>query len=59
MARQCLDEGLLEEIRVDIVPVLVSGGVPLLGALSNAPVLLEDPAIVPGSRVTHLRYRIR
>ncbi|MEU6580487.1 dihydrofolate reductase family protein [Nocardia sp. NPDC046763] len=58
VARQCLEQGLLDEIWVDIVPVLLGGGVPLLGELSNAPVLLEDPEIVAGTRVTHLRYRL-
>ncbi|WP_458685558.1 hypothetical protein [Nocardia tengchongensis] len=48
VARQCLDEGLREEIWVDLVPVLLGGGVPLLGALSNAPVVLEDPCPAPG-----------
>ncbi|MFE3255343.1 dihydrofolate reductase family protein [Nocardia sp. NPDC059091] len=59
VARQCLEQGLLDEIWVDIVPVLLGGGVPLLGELSNAPVLLEDPEIVAGTRVTHLKYRLR
>ncbi|MEC3956221.1 dihydrofolate reductase family protein [Nocardia sp. CDC153] len=59
IARQCLEQGLLEEISVDIVPVLLGGGVPLFGALGNAPVLLEDPEIIPGTRVTHLKYTIR
>ncbi|WP_281279115.1 hypothetical protein [Nocardia yunnanensis] len=41
------------------MPVLLGGGVPLLGALADAPVLLTDPEIVAGTRVTHLRYRVR
>ncbi|MGV9664032.1 dihydrofolate reductase family protein [Nocardia niigatensis] len=59
VARQCLQQGLLDEIWVDLVPVLLGGGVPLLGELPNAPVLLEDPEIVAGTRVTHLKYRLR
>ncbi|MFJ4653452.1 dihydrofolate reductase family protein [Nocardia sp. NPDC088792] len=57
MARQALEAGLLHELWVDIAPVLLGGGVPLIGR-TDGPVLLEDPEIFPGTRVTHLRYRI-
>ncbi|GAB4586461.1 dihydrofolate reductase family protein [Nocardia sp. IFM 10818] len=58
IARQCLEAGLLDELWVDLAPVLLGDGVPLLGHLDNAPVLLDGPEIVPGNRVTHLRYRV-
>jgi dihydrofolate reductase len=59
MARQCLDAGLLDGIGVDLVPVLLGGGVPLFGALAHAPVLLDGPQVVEADGVTHLRYRVR
>jgi dihydrofolate reductase len=60
IARQCLDAGLLDEIWVDLVPVLLGGGTPFFEQLSSAPVELEGPvAITDGRDVTHLRYRVR
>jgi dihydrofolate reductase len=60
IARQCLDAGLLDEIWVDLVPVLLGGGTPFFEQLASAPVELEGPiTITQGSDVTHLRYRVR
>lgn len=60
IARQCLDAGLLDEIRVDLVPVLLGGGTPFFGQLAGAPVELEGPLSVgDDAGVTHLRYRVR
>jgi dihydrofolate reductase len=60
IARQCLDAGLLDEIWVDLVPLLLGGGTPFFSALGSAPVELEGPtSVVEGSGVTHLRYRVR
>ncbi|WP_062996272.1 dihydrofolate reductase family protein [Nocardia mikamii] len=59
MARQTLEAGLLDEIWIDLVPVLLGGGTPMFDHLGAAPHLLEDPVVVAGKRVTHLRYRVR
>jgi dihydrofolate reductase len=60
IARQCLDAGLLDEIWVDLVPVLLGGGTPFFDQLASAPVELEGPvSVVEGTDVTHLRYRVR
>jgi dihydrofolate reductase len=60
VARQCLEAGLLDEVWVDLVPVLLGTGTPFFGELSSAPVRLEGPvSIVDGTDVTHLRYRVR
>jgi dihydrofolate reductase len=60
IASQCLDAGLLDEIWVDLVPVLLGGGTPYFDRLRNAPVELEGPvSVVEGTSVTHLRYRVR
>jgi dihydrofolate reductase len=60
IARQCLNAGLLDEIWVDLVPVLLGGGTPFLDRLKEAPVELEGPlSVVEGTDVTHLRYRVR
>ena len=60
IARQCLNAGLLDEIWVDLVPVLLGAGTPFFDQLSAAPVELEGPlSVVEGTDVTHLRYRVR
>ena len=59
MARQCLDAGLLDEVHVDLVPVLLGGGTPFFGELGG-PVQLDGPvSVVQGTGVTHIRYLVR
>lgn len=60
IAQQCLDAGLLDEVFVDLVPVLLGGGTPFFTDLRNAPYELEGPvSLAEGKQVTHLRYRVR
>jgi dihydrofolate reductase len=60
MARQCLDAGLLDEVHVDLVPVLLGGGTPFFSRLGAAPVQLDGPvSVVEDTGVTHLRYLVR
>ena len=60
IARQCLDAGLLDEVWIDLVPVLLGGGTPFFDELKGAPVVLDGPILVAeGNRVTHLRYTVR
>ena len=59
IATQCLELGLLDEITLDLVPVLLGGGVPYIDHVKVAPVLLDGPTITQGSRVTHLHYVVR
>jgi dihydrofolate reductase len=57
--QQCLNLGLLDELRVHIAPVLIGAGIRFFDNLEHTPVLLDDPEVVNGTRVTHLRYRVR
>jgi hypothetical protein len=50
---------VLDVIQVSLVPVLLGEGIPFFENLSRAPVLLDDPRVVEGTRVTHLYYRVR
>jgi dihydrofolate reductase len=60
IARQCLEAGLVDEIWVDLAPVLLGGGRPFLDRVAGAPYALEGPvSVVEGANVTHLRYRVR
>jgi len=59
IAQQCLNLGLLDEIRVELVPVLLGEGIPFFANLDTSPVLLDDPTVIEGDRVTHLVYPVR
>ena len=58
VAQQCLEAGLLDEVRINLVPVLLGKGVRYFDSPSNAPVPLEDPRIIQATGVTHLIYRV-
>jgi dihydrofolate reductase len=57
--RQLLDAGLLDEIAVDVVPILLGAGVRLFDRLADTPIALDDPTVTVGVGVTHLRYPVR
>lgn len=61
IATQCLDLGLLDEVAVDLVPVVMGeGNRPFFGRLSSDGVLLANPTIcVQGDRVTHLVFPVQ
>jgi dihydrofolate reductase len=60
MARQCLEAGLLDEVGVELVPVVLGGGTPLFAELAATPVQFEGPStVVEGTGVTHLRYAVK
>ena len=56
---QALALGLVDEVAMDVVPVVFGSGKRYFGPV-DALHLLEDPhLVIPGSRVLHLRYRVR
>ena len=57
--QQLLAAGLVDELRIDVVPVLLGGGVSLFGELRRTPVELRQAKVTVSSDVTHLRYRVR
>jgi dihydrofolate reductase len=61
IARQCLDLGLLDEVAVDLVPVVMGeGNRPFFGELSSPDVLLGNPTVcVQGDRVIHLVFPVQ
>ncbi|HEX9548500.1 MAG TPA: dihydrofolate reductase family protein [Acidimicrobiales bacterium] len=59
VAQQCLNAGLVDELHVELVPVLLGEGIRFFDHLRSTPVTLDDPTIIPGSRVTHLMFRVR
>jgi dihydrofolate reductase len=57
--QQLLNEGLLDEISVDVAPVFLGSGVRLFDHLAGTPAVLGDPTVIHGVGVTHLRYPMR
>ncbi|MFC5789457.1 dihydrofolate reductase [Agromyces tardus] len=56
---QVLAAGLVDEVRMDVVPVVFGAGKRYFGSV-DAQHLLEDPdVVIQGSRVLHLRYPVR
>ncbi len=56
---QVLAAGLVDEVAMDVAPVVLGSGKRFFGAV-DAQHLLEDPeVVVRGDRVLHLRYRVR
>ncbi|MDQ7876365.1 dihydrofolate reductase family protein [Microbacterium sp. QXD-8] len=56
---QVLAAGLVDEVRMDVAPVVLGSGKRYFGPV-DAQQLLEDPEVViQGDRVLHLRYRVR
>jgi dihydrofolate reductase len=59
IASQALSARLLDEVWIDLVPVILGGGTPFFAQLDGAPFALEGPVSVSeGTGVTHLRYRV-
>lgn len=56
---QLLAAGLLDEVAMDMVPVVFGSGKRYFGSIEGQH-LLEDPhVVIPGERVLHLRFRVR
>ena len=58
-AKQCLEAGLADELHVDIMPVLLGGGLRAFEEIENGQIQLERLEVMelPGGR-THLKFRI-
>jgi hypothetical protein len=52
-------QGLVDEVAMDVVPVVFGSGKRCFGPVDSQH-LLEDPdMVIRGDRVLHLRYRVR
>lgn len=59
VTRQCLRLGLLDEIHIDLVPVLLGQGVRLFEYMGNEPIELESTAVSTAPGVTHLSFHVK
>jgi dihydrofolate reductase len=58
VGQQFLDAGLVDEIRIQLVPVLLGGGTRLFDHLGPDHIELERTASIDSPHVTHLRFRV-
>jgi dihydrofolate reductase len=55
---QAIAAGLVDEVSISLVPVVFGAGVRFFGDYAASPVLLGNPQVVEGDRVTHLHYHV-
>lgn len=56
---QVFAAGLVDEVRMDVAPVVFGSGKRYFGSV-HAQYLLDDPdVVIQGNRVQHMRYRVR
>jgi dihydrofolate reductase len=58
IVQQCIKAGLLDEIHIDLASMLLGDGISLFGQLGIEPVALERTAVIEGTGVTHLSFRV-
>jgi dihydrofolate reductase len=58
IVQQCLKLGLLEQIHIDLVPVLLGDGIRLFDHLGFMPTQLEITNVVEAPGVTHMTYQV-
>ena len=56
---QALAEGLVDEVAMDVVPVVFGSGRRYFGPVAGQHVFEDADVVVRGDRVLHLRYRLR
>jgi dihydrofolate reductase len=54
--RGCLEQGLLDELRLHLAPVILGGGTPLF--VDDSPRRLRQLHVRPSGHATHLTYRV-
>jgi dihydrofolate reductase len=58
IAQQFLQAGLIDEIRIHLVPVLLGGGLRLFDHLNGQRIDLQPTRVIEATGVTHLRFRV-
>jgi len=58
IVQQCIKAGLVDEIGIDLVPVLLGQGVRYFDHLGTEPIELERTRVIEAPGVTHLRFRV-
>jgi len=58
IAQQCIRAGLLDEVHVNLAPVLLGGDIRLFEHLGTTPIDLESTRVIQAPGVTHLTFRV-
>jgi dihydrofolate reductase len=58
IGQQCIRAGLLDEVHVNLAPVLLGGGIRLFEHLGTTPIDLESTRVIQAPGVTHLTFRV-
>jgi len=58
IVQQCIKAGLVDEIGIDLVPVLLGKGIRLFDHLGTEQIELESTRVIEVPGVTHLRFRV-
>jgi dihydrofolate reductase len=58
IVQQALRAGLVDEIEIDLVPILLGSGIRLFDQLGSSAIQLEIARVIDAPGVTHLRYRV-
>lgn len=58
ITQQCIRAGLLDEIGIDLVPVVLGSGVRLFENIGDEPLQLESTMVSKDTGVIHLRFRV-
>jgi dihydrofolate reductase len=56
---QALAQGLVDEVAMDVVPVVFGSGKRYFGPIDGRVMLADPDVVVQGKRVLHLRYHVR
>lgn len=56
---QCLADGLVDEVAMDVAPVVMGSGRRFFGDVDTLHLLDDPDLVIQGNRVLHLRYRVR
>lgn len=56
--QQCINAGLLDDIHINLVPILLGRGVRLFDNLNTGPIELESIQVIDAPGATHLRLRV-
>ncbi len=59
LVSQALKLGMLDEIRVDLAPVLLGGGISFFGGLDQNQIELVSQNTIVGTGVTHLIFKVK